>query len=75
MRRDRPHTYASSHLAETVERERERERTSRSEQGGSKQNLEVQHTCQDTSFRSNLRGGPWNRESSEFKAELGERIS
>ena len=38
--------------------------TSRSEQGSSKQNIEVQHTCHDTSFHSNLRGNrrtlePW----------------
>ena len=37
---------------------------SRSEQGSSKQNLEVQQTCLDTSFRSNLHGNrrtlePW----------------
>ena len=41
-----------------------RERRSRIEQGSSKQNLQVLHTCHDTSFRSNLRGNrrtldPW----------------
>ena len=51
MERDRPR-----HICRISSCRDSRERRSRREQGISKQNLQVQHTCHDTSFRSNLRG-------------------
>ena len=59
MGRDRPR-----HICRISSCWDSRERRSRSKQGSSKQNLEVQHTCHDTSFRSNLLGNrrtlePW----------------